>query len=121
MTRVHSLESEIQNLVSCVDGGSGMTQITDEIFCAKAMVGNIIRQSQTCGYSNLVGLLGEVCDRLLEALERGQDLARSGSSAEQDIWRQTLPHMTFELARESKALVQRVGGLTPPGRADDFS
>ncbi|GJC88403.1 uncharacterized protein ColSpa_01908 [Colletotrichum spaethianum] len=66
-------------------------------------------------------------DRLLEASERGMDIDRGqdvGASGRNDrewrMWTQTLPPIAFEIARETKELVQRVDRLAGNGD-DDFS
>lgn len=103
-----------------------MKQINEGILSINAVVGKIMSESQACGCSNMVVPLGEFRDRLLEANRMGQDLSRSGFPAVQDdrswrMWTQTLPPIAFEIARETKELVQRVGGLTPASKADEFS
>ena len=68
--------------------------------------------------------LAQSNDRLLESGERGQDMANIGvgtADREWHMWTQTLPPIAFEIARETKELVQRVDRLVTSGRPDDFS
>lgn len=72
----------------------------------------------------MVSRLNECRERLLEANYRGQEIAKAGvDTADRDwrMWTQTLPPIAFEIARETKELVQCVGKLVMPGGADDFS
>jgi hypothetical protein len=62
-------------------------------------------------------------DRLLDASDRGRDIAAKGrgpSDREWRMWTQTLPPIAFEIARETKELVQRVDRLALAD-ADEFS
>lgn len=116
--------SDIQNLVSCVRGDADIKQISAEILSINAIVGKIIGETRSCGYGNMAIRLGEACNRLMEANESGRDLAQSGGSQDDRSWRmwtQTLPPIAFEIARETKELVQRVGGLSSSQGLDEFS
>ncbi|KND91143.1 Protein SPA2 [Tolypocladium ophioglossoides CBS 100239] len=118
------LVSDIQNLVSCIRGDADIRQITNEVESISAIVGKINSQTKASGYANQASRLGECRERLLEASQRGQELANSGvGQGDRDwrMWAQTLPPIAFEIARETKELVQRIGSLVTGSGADDFS
>ena len=88
------------------------------------MVGRVINETENSGNGDMVVRLAECRDRLLEAAERGRTLADKGmapASREWRMWTSTLPPIAFEIARETKALVQRVDQLVMTGGADEFS
>jgi hypothetical protein len=90
-----------------------------------AIVGKMLNETRNCGYGDMATRLGEVRDRLLEANVRGRDLAQSAGRSQDDrswrMWTQTLPPIAFDIARETKELVQRITGLTSARGIDDFS
>ncbi|PNY28144.1 Protein SPA2 [Tolypocladium capitatum] len=118
------LVSEIQNLVSCVRGDADIGKITSEVESISAIVGKITAQTKASGYANQASHLGDCRERLLEASQHGRKLASSGvGQGDRDwrMWAQTLPPIAFEIARETKELVQRIGSLSTGSGADDFS
>ncbi|POR36698.1 Protein SPA2 [Tolypocladium paradoxum] len=118
------LVSDIQNLVSCVRGDADIQQITNEVESISAIVGKITSETEASGYANQASRLGDCRERLLDASQRGQALANSGvGQGDRDwrMWAQTLPPIAFEIAREAKELVQRIGSLATGSGADDFS
>ncbi|KAF7553632.1 hypothetical protein G7Z17_g3505 [Cylindrodendrum hubeiense] len=118
------LVSDIQNLVSTVRGDANIRQINAEIMSISDVVGNIITEMQSNGYSEAVYQLAECRVRLLEAGDRGEDMANIGTNTNSNEWRmwtQTLPPISFDTAREAKELVQWADRLANPGAADDFS
>lgn len=118
------LVSDVQNLVSYVRGNAEMGQITSEVLTIDAIVGKILGETTSSGYGSMTTRLAAVRDRLMEANERGRDLAQSAAGQDDHPWRtwtQTLPPIAFEIARETKELVQRIGGLSSSGDVDEFS
>lgn len=116
--------SDIQKLVSCVRGDADIRQITNEVESISAIVGKITSETKASGYANQASRLGDCRERLLEASQRGQELSSSGvGQGDRDwrMWAQTLPPIAFEIARETKELVQRIGSLVTGGGADEFS
>lgn len=57
--------------------------------------------------------------RLLDAEDRGMDIEDGGE--EEREWNQSLPPIAFEIARETKELVQRIDILDGEQGGDDFS
>lgn len=103
---------------------ANIDQIANEIRSIDAIVGQIIADTQANGNGNLVVRLDDCRERLLEASDRGEQLARSGGNpGDRDwrMWAQTLPPIAFEINRETKELVQRLDQMVNPGAADDFS
>ncbi|KAH7156214.1 hypothetical protein EDB81DRAFT_380643 [Dactylonectria macrodidyma] len=118
------LVSDIQNLVGSVRGDANIQEINAQIGSISVIVGKIITEVQSNGHSDMVVRLGNCRARLLEAGDRGEDMANIGISTNSNEWRmwaQTLPPISFELARETKDLVHRVDRLANPGASDDFS
>ena len=118
--------SEIQQLVGCVRGDADMGQMADGVRSISAAVGNIMLEAQNGGHGAQAARLGDARQRLLEAVRHGQDLAGSGVGQDDRDWRmwaQTLPPIAFELARETKELVQRIGNAAAAGSngVDEFS
>jgi hypothetical protein len=120
------LVQTIQNLVQLIRGDAGIDQITDEINSIADVVGKVVSETETLGggeAAELTQRLGVCRERLLEAGDRGMDLAADGKdpgSREWRMWTQTLPPIAFEIARETKEVVQRVERLGGDG-ADDFA
>lgn len=116
--------SEIQNLVGTVRGDANIRQISAEIGSISTVVGKIITEVQANGYGDMATRLTDCRARLLEAGDRGEDMANIGidtNSNEWRMWTQTLPPISFETARETKELVQRMDRLANPGAVDEFS
>ncbi|KAI9171795.1 Protein SPA2 [Paramyrothecium foliicola] len=117
------LVSDIQNLVGMVRGDAGIQQIANGIDSIDAVVGKIISETEANGFGDLIVRLDECRERLLEASQRGRDMANAGvetSDRDWRMWSQTLPPIAFSINRETKELAQRVDRLNP-GAADDFS
>ncbi|KAK0384131.1 hypothetical protein NLU13_8220 [Sarocladium strictum] len=115
------LVSDIQTLVGSIRGDADIQEISAQISSINAVVGKIVARAQTTGHGGMVTRLSECRERLLESNDTGRDLAQNGTQpGDRDwkMWSQTLPPIAFEIARETKELVQHVGQLTG---ADDFS
>lgn len=115
------LVQTIQNLVQLIRGDAGIDQITDEINAIAEVVGKVVAETETLGDEGrgLTQRLGVCRERLLEAGDSGMDLAADGKdpgSREWRMWTQTLPPIAFEIARETKEVVMRLGS-----GGDDFS
>ncbi|KAJ9151900.1 Protein SPA2 [Pleurostoma richardsiae] len=112
----------IQNLVSSIRGDADIDQISGEINSITGVISNVIFQTESSGNGGeMLGRLSDCRQRLVEAGERGQDLAADGKGPQDRDWRmwtQTLPPIAFEIARETKELVQRIDRLVG---ADDFA
>jgi hypothetical protein len=119
------LVSDIQALVGLVRGDSGIQQIASSIDSINAVVTKMLSETETSGFGDLTIRVESCRQRLLEASQRGQDMARSGvATGDRDwrMWAQTLPPIAFEVNRETKELAQRVDKLVPGGGGgDDFS
>lgn len=118
------LVSDIQNLVSSIRGDADVRQITSEMDAIDVIVGKVITETQASGHGELVVRLAECREQFLEANDRGQDMGNIGidpASREWHLWTQTIPPIAFEIARETKDLVQRVEQLTMSNGGDDFS
>lgn len=118
------LVQTIQGLVSSIRGAADMNQIDPQLRTIIDTVGQVISETDKAGHGDLVGRLYDSQQRLIEAGERGYDLAedgRAGDEADRDwrMWTQTLPPLAFEIARETKELVQRVDQLIAAN--DNFS
>jgi len=115
------LVQTIQNLVQLIRGDAGIDQITEDINAIADVVGKVVAETETLGDEGrqLTQRLGVCRERLLEAGDRGVDLAADGKdpgSREWRMWTQTLPPIAFEIARETKEVVMRLGS-----GGDDFS
>ncbi|KAH6845283.1 hypothetical protein B0I37DRAFT_310882 [Chaetomium sp. MPI-CAGE-AT-0009] len=123
------LVQTIQNLVQLVRDDADINQVTEEINVITDVVGQVTAETQEAAGPGpdgpeLVKRLVACRERLMEAGSRGLDLAagRSDStSREWHMWTQTLPPIAFEIARETKELVQNVDRLAFDGGADDFA
>jgi hypothetical protein len=123
------LVQTIQNLVQLVRDDADIDQVTEEIDVITDVVGQVTAETtQAVGPphdgAELVKRLAECRAGLMEAGTRGLDLARDGNgsaSREWRMWTQTLPPIAFEIARETKELVQRVDQLVRDDGADDFA
>lgn len=118
------LVQTIQGLVGSIRSDAPMTQITEEINAIADIVGKIVAETEASGNGGpMLERLISCRQRLLEAGDRGQDLADRGLGAgdrEWRMWTQTLPPIAFEIARETKELVQRIDRLVM-NNGDDFS
>lgn len=115
------LVQTIQNLVQLIRGDADIDQITEEINAIADVVGKVVAETETLGSEGreLTQRLGACRMRLLEAGDSGMDLAADGKdpgSREWRMWTQTLPPIAFEIARETKEVVMRLGS-----GGDDFS
>lgn len=120
------LVQTIQNLVQLIRNDADINQVTEEINTISDVVGQVVSETETLGSSGqeLVRRLAACRERLIEAGGRGLDLAADGKdtrSREWRMWTQTLPPIAFEIARETKELVQRVDQLVMSDGADDFA
>ncbi|ROV99370.1 hypothetical protein VSDG_03991 [Cytospora chrysosperma] len=116
------LVQTIQNLVGSIRGAADMNQIDPLIRSIVDTVSKVISETEAAGNGDMIGRLADSQQRLMEAGERGHDLAADGkgeSDRDWRMWSQTLPPIAFEIARETKELVQRVDQLL--GANDDFS
>lgn len=115
----------IQGLVGSIRGDADIDQITDEINSIADVVGKVVSETEQAGHGGkMVDRLTNCRQRLMEAGDRGQDLAADGKGPrdrEWRMWTQTLPPIAFEIARETKELVQRVDRLVGSDDADDFA
>lgn len=129
------LVQTIQNLVQLVREDADIDQVTEEINVITDVVEQVTEETRSLGGSGgaeLVRRLEACREGLVEAGRRGLELAAAGSgngnggggaSREWRMWTQTLPPIAFEIARETKELVQNVGRLVldDAGGADDFA
>ncbi|ODA76148.1 hypothetical protein RJ55_08431 [Drechmeria coniospora] len=117
------LVSGVQRLVSCVRAGAAMRTIMNEVESIRATVDKVVAETSGNGYGQLVTRLDDGKKKILEACERGQDLANLGQGPGDGDWRrwaQTLPPIAFGIVRETKELAQRVDSMAAGG-ADEFS
>src|SRR3569833_679084 len=114
----------IQRLVGSIRGDAPIDKITGQINKIDDNVGNVIAETASSGKSGqMLDRLVGCRQRLLEAGDRGEDLAADGKGPrdrEWRMWTQTLPPIAFEIARETKELVKRIDSLVSNGD-DDFS
>ncbi|CAP69503.1 uncharacterized protein PODANS_1_11650 [Podospora anserina S mat+] len=122
------LVQTIQDLVQLIRNDADISQVTEEINTIVDVVGQVVSETESTGGNGveLVRRLSACRERLMEAGKRGLDLAAAGNdsaSREWRMWTQTLPPIAFEIARETKELVQRVDQLVMDdgGDADDFA
>jgi hypothetical protein len=118
------LVQTIQNLVQLIRNDADIGQVTEEIDTIADVVGQVVSETEALGSSGveLVRRLSSCRERLMEAGKRGTDLAAEGKdtkSREWRMWTQTLPPIAFEIARETKELVQRVDQLVMNDGDDD--
>ncbi|KAK1636173.1 hypothetical protein BDP81DRAFT_394808 [Colletotrichum phormii] len=121
------LVQNIQNLVGSIRSDAAINQITSEINGIVEVVDKVIGETEASGNGGMIPRLVACRDRLLEASDRGMDIDRGqdvGATGRNDrewrMWTQTLPPIAFEIARETKELVQRVDRMASNGD-DDFS
>ncbi|KAK4110464.1 hypothetical protein N656DRAFT_713614 [Canariomyces notabilis] len=128
------ISSTIQELVQLIRNDADINQVSEEINTIVEVVGQVIAETTAAaGPSGAqeVKRLASCRERLMEAGKRGLELAGDNnnyndtkSSREWRMWTQTLPPIAFELARETKELVQRVDQLQITGLddgVDDFA
>jgi hypothetical protein len=127
------LVQTIQELVQLIRNDADINQVSEEINTIVEVVGQVIAETTAAaGPSGAqeVKRLASCRERLMEAGKRGLELAGDNnnndtkSSREWRMWTQTLPPIAFELARETKELVQRVDQLQITGLddgVDDFA
>lgn len=116
------LVQTIQSLVGLIRGAADISRIEPLIRSIVETVGKVISETEASGNGDMIGRLADSQQRLMEAGERGQDLAADGKNErdrEWRMWTQTLPPIAFEIARETKELVQRIGQLV--SSEEDFS
>ncbi|KAI0169892.1 hypothetical protein GGR52DRAFT_487168 [Hypoxylon sp. FL1284] len=115
----------IQGLVGSIRGDAPLQQINDEIESIASVVGRVVEETESHGNGGEMTQRLSACrQRLLEAGDRGRDLADRGlgeTDREWRMWTQTLPPIAFEIVRETKELVQRVDRLVLSPAAEDFS
>ncbi|KAH8682280.1 hypothetical protein BX600DRAFT_430164 [Xylariales sp. PMI_506] len=118
------LVETIQNLVGSIRGDASIAQINEQILSIADIVGRMISELEASGSRDeMLERLLSCRQRLLEAGEHGQDLASRGldpQDREWRMWTQTLPPIAFEIARETKGLVERIGDMIM-SNGDDFS
>ena len=120
------LVQTIQNLVQLIRNDADIKQVSEEISTIAEVVGQVVSETEALGPSgvDLVRRLSACRERLMEAGKRGRDLAANGkdtNSREWRMWTQTLPPIAFEIARETKELVQGVDRLVMNDGDDDFA
>lgn len=119
------LVQNIQNLVGSIRSDAPVTQISAEINAIAEVVGKVVSETEASGNGGeMLTRLAACRQRLLEAGERGQELASRGrkpGEREWRMWTQTLPPIAFEIARETKELVQRVDRLVLSTGGDEFA
>ncbi|KAI1804272.1 hypothetical protein F4811DRAFT_561979 [Daldinia bambusicola] len=115
----------IQGLVGSIRGDASIQQISDEIASITDVVGNVVAETEASGNGgDMTDHLAACRQRLLEAGDRGKELAARGlgeNDRDWRMWTQTLPPIAFEIVRETKELVQRIDRLVMSPTADDFS
>lgn len=118
------LVQTIQSLVSSIRSEAGITAISNELSAIAGVVGKVVGSTQTAMSSTgnaelrvqgepIVKKLETCRQRLIDAGDKGKRIASSGDDSgkgevEWRMWTQTLPPIAFEIARETKELVQRV-------------
>ncbi|XP_044715357.1 spa2-like domain (SHD) of GIT [Hirsutella rhossiliensis] len=118
------LVSAVQSLVNCVRGDADIWQITDDVESISATVSKIVAEANANNCGNEVLRLDSSRERLIDASQRGRDLADSGvGQGDRDwrMWAQSLPPIAFDIARETKELPLRVGSFSASNGADEFS
>ncbi|KAI8956964.1 hypothetical protein F5Y11DRAFT_120190 [Daldinia sp. FL1419] len=115
----------IQGLVSSIRGDASIQQISDEITSITDVVGKVVAETEASGNGGeMTDRLAACRQRLLEAGDRGKDLAAQGlgeNDRDWRMWTQTLPPIAFEIVRETKELVQQIDHLVMSPTGDDFS
>ncbi|KAH8596720.1 hypothetical protein B0O99DRAFT_509566 [Bisporella sp. PMI_857] len=112
------LVQNIQSLVSFIRSDAGITDISGKISSIATVVGKVVSSTESAmsltSNSSLrttagpiLGKLSRCRQRLLEAGEVGKNISEEDRGAWKS-WTQTLPPIAFEIARETKELVQSV-------------
>lgn len=122
------LVQTIQSLVSSIRAEAGITAITSEISAIASVVGKVVEATEGVVTSTdneelgsqsepIVSKLSACRQKLLTAGDQGKELAAmddedpDGGEAEWRMWTQSLPPIAFEIARETKELVQRIDAV----------
>jgi len=116
------LVQNIQGLVGSIRSESNFTVLSSQITAIASVVNKIITSTekaiQETGNADLrdqavpvVERLEAVQRRLMEAGEEGQDVVSTDPGDGFRRWAGGLPPIAFEIARETKELVQRVDGI----------
>jgi hypothetical protein len=125
----------IQSLVSSIRSEAGITAITTELSAIASVVGNVVTSTETAMSSTgnaelrtqakgIVKRLGECRTKLVGAADKGRKIADMGDDdagrgeMEWRMWTQSLPPIAFEIARETKELVQRVDVIDGAARGE---
>ncbi|KXJ96160.1 hypothetical protein Micbo1qcDRAFT_172430 [Microdochium bolleyi] len=120
-----SLVQNIQTLVDYVRRDSPMQEIDAQINAVGDVVSNILYETEPIERTDDIQERLTACrQRLFEAGDQGKELSSRGLKAgdrEWRMWTQTLPPIAFELARETKELMQRIDRLAEGAAAEDFS
>lgn len=125
----------IQSLVSSIRSDGGVNAITAELASIATIVGKVIQatESNMDGASEAAEQLRheaegivhklEACrERVLDAGDRAAELEREqATEGEWKTWKQGLPPVAFEIARETKELVRVVDGLDEDDEEENFA
>ena len=126
----------IQSLVSAIRSEAGITAITTELNSIASVVGTVVTSTENAMASTgnaelrtqadgIVKKLSSCRMKLIEAAGKGREIADMGddndsrSEMEWRMWTQSLPPIAFEIARETKELVQRVDVIDAANKGDD--
>ncbi len=129
----------IQSLVSSIRSEAGITAITTELSAIASVVGNVVTSTETAMSSTgnaelrtqakgIIKKLSDCRTKLIGAADKGRNIADMGDEdagrgeMEWRVWTQSLPPIAFEIARETKELVQRVDvidGAAREGNSDE--
>lgn len=125
----------IQSLVSSIRSEAGITAINKELSAIASVVGSVVTSTEAAMSSTgntelraqakgIVKKLGECRTKLIEAEDKGRKIADLGDDdagrgeMEWRVWTQSLPPIAFEIARETKELVQRVDSIDDAARVE---
>lgn len=125
----------IQSLVSSIRSEAGITAITTELSAIASVVGNVVTSTETAMSSTgnaelrtqakgIIKKLSDCRTKLIEAADKGRKIADMGDDdagrgeMEWRMWTQSLPPIAFEIARETKELVQRVDVIDGAAREE---
>lgn len=115
----------VQGLVGSIRGNMPIHQINHEIGSIADVVNKVVAETEESGNaSEMLERLSAYQQRLLEAGDHGKNLAARGlddNDREWRMWAQTLPPIAFEIVRETKDLVQRIGRMASSPTGEDFS
>lgn len=135
------LVQTIQSLVSAIRSESGLSAVTAELTSISTIITTIVASVESTAFSSptptlrtstsgIIEKLNACKLKVLEAGRKGVSIAEMEDSdgrgeMEWRVWTQSLPPIAFEIARETKELVQRVdaidGGHGGEGGERDFS